>query len=180
MEVAENKILGELIVELTRGSESERNAAIKEIYSIMSHIFYKVGNIYYNNKEDVEDSIQNLMFSIFINANKYTTNDNACGWIMRVYRNTFINFAKKRKKERAILKKQVQELRDRAATFEAYSEKFILYNYIFSVLNKNETELLIYRYFYDVSIGEIAKEFNKPKSTIEYQLKQLESKIRKL
>ncbi len=159
MDLEENLKLGELIIQLADGNKSERNDASVKIYGMISKILYFVGNTYYNNKEDIEDSIQTLM---------------------RIYRNSFINFEKRRIREREYYKQQVEILRSNNSDFSGYYEKYLLLNYVISSLTDYERELFYRKYLYGYSINEIAQEFHIPKSTLQYRLEQLEIKIRKL
>ncbi len=180
MDLEENLKLGELIIQLADGNKSERNDASVKIYGMISKILYFVGNTYYNNKEDIEDSIQTLMLDLFVKAKKYVKNENACGWLMRIYRNSFINFEKRRIREREYYKQQVEILRSNNSDFSGYYEKYLLLNYVISSLTDYERELFYRKYLYGYSINEIAQEFHIPKSTLQYRLEQLEIKIRKL
>ncbi len=71
MNEEENKRLGELIIELANGNIQ----ALNDIYLMMSRILYIVGNMYYSTKEDLEDSIQNLLLALSVKAKKYKSNN---------------------------------------------------------------------------------------------------------
>lgn len=176
----DNKRLGELLFLVAHGKKAVRDAALVDIYCLIDNILYSVGNTCYPTKEDIEDSIQNLMLSLLIKAKTYKVDDNACGWIMQIYRNTFRNFNKRKNLEADYFKKQVQILRDKHSEFNDYNEKYLLLNYVLGELDEYEYELYHWRYLYDYSIGEIATIFGKPKSTIQYQFDKLELKIKKL
>lgn len=180
MNPQDNKRLGELIILLTHKNKTVCDAAITEIYDRMNKILYSVGNTRYPTKEDVEDSIQNLLFALFLKADTYREDENACGWIMQIYRNSFNNYNKRRKLETVYFKKQVQKLCEQHSDFNNYTEKYFLLNYVIGELKGYERELFFMRYLYGYSIGEIATELKKPKSTIQSHLDKLDAKIKKL
>ena len=47
----------------------------------MAKILYSVGNIYYKQKADIEDAIQDLLIELYNKAKKFRVNKNACAWI---------------------------------------------------------------------------------------------------
>lgn len=180
MDSEANKRLGELIVKLAQGNKSEKEEAINEIYRLISKILYTVGNTFYRTREDIEDSVQNLLLALFLKAGTYKQNKNACGWIMKIYRNTFNNYYKRCKTERENFKTQVLLLRERHSSFEDYSDKYILLNYIIGELHGIELKLFYLRFLYGCSLNDIAIELKKPKSTIEYRIEKLKTKINNL
>lgn len=172
----ENKKLGKWIFQIA----NKNTDALLDIYFNIKGIVYSVGNTYYPNKEDLEDSVQELLVLIIEKAEKYSRNENACAWIMRIYRNTFINHYDHEKVKEKYLDKISQDLLTRALTSENYFEKYLIYQFILDKLDEYEKELMYYKFLYELSIGEIAKIFNKPKSTIQYQIAKLQEKIRNL
>lgn len=69
-----NKRLGNLIFSLAHGNI----AALADIYMLMVKILYAVGNIYFTQRADIEDAIQDLLILLYDNAHKFKRNKNAC------------------------------------------------------------------------------------------------------
>ena len=67
MNEKDNKRLGELIFLLARGNIS----VLSEIYLLMYNILYAVGNVYLNQKADIEDEIGNLLLLLYEKASKF-------------------------------------------------------------------------------------------------------------
>lgn len=174
MNEEENKRLGELIIGLANGNIQ----ALNDIYLMMSRILYIVGNMYYSTKEDLEDSIQNLLLALSMKAKKYKSNKNACSWIMKMYRNHFLNFYKKRKRDLEYCSKQAYIKKVNEPT-ENYYEIYTFFKIILDKLDKHEKELFILKHLYGYSISEIAKELHRPKSTIQSRLENLMEKLLK-
>lgn len=58
MNEEDNKRLGRLIFALACGNIS----VLDEIYQMLAKLLYAVGNIYYSQRADIEDAIQDLLF----------------------------------------------------------------------------------------------------------------------
>ena len=173
MDEKTNKRLGELIFELARGNVD----ALEDIYKVMCKILYAIGTIYYNQKADIEDAIQNLLITLYYKAKKFKKNTNACAWIIKIYQNSIKNQILHIKREEAYL----EAVADKAERIddEKYLENHLFVSEIFGKLNEYERDLIIYRYWCKCSIKEVADICGKPKSTVETHLKNLEETIKK-
>lgn len=172
----ENKQLGKLIFEVAKNNKD----LLVDIYDRIKGILYSVGNTYYSNLEDLKDSIQDLLEQILKKAKKFRKNANACAWIMKIYKNSFINFDRHEKVEREYLEKLIEQVRSSYLSSDDYFSRYVFYNYILDNLNKFERKLFYYRFLCQLSINDVANILGKPKSTIQYRITQLEQKIRKL
>ena len=76
MNEEDNKRLGRLIFALACGNIS----VLDEIYQMLAKLLYAVGNIYYSQRADIEDAIQDLLILLYQNARKCKENKNACAW----------------------------------------------------------------------------------------------------
>ena len=172
-----NKRLGNLIFSLAHGNI----AALADIYMLMVKILYAVGNIYFTQRADIEDAIQDLLILLYDNAHKFKRNKNACAWIIKLYQNMIYKNLKKRKSEDNYISEQIQlqnitSLEDNSK----YIENYLFFNEIFDKLDKYEQDLVIYRCVGKCSIKEVTDILGKPKSTVESQLKKLENKIKNI
>lgn len=176
MDEATNKRLGELIFELANGNVE----ALSEIYVIMAKLLYAIGNIYYEQKADVEDAVQNLLLLICYKSKKFKANTNACAWIIKTFQNSIKNHLRRRKRENDFIENKVEVIKSQSVRDDIYLDNHLFINDMFKRLTSYERDLIIYRYWSKCSIGEIARILFKPKSTIESQLKNLENKIKNL
>ena len=177
MNEEDNKRLGLLIFALARGDVS----VLEDIYLLMVKILYAIGNIYFTQRADIEDAIQDLLILLYDNAHKFKRNKNACAWIIKLYQNMIYKNLKKRKSEDNYISEQIQlqnitSLEDNSK----YIENYLFFNEIFDKLDKYEQDLVIYRCVGKCSIKEVADIMRKPKSTVESQLKKVEEFIKKL
>lgn len=176
MDEKTNKRLGELIFELARGNID----ALEDIYKIMCKILYAIGTIYYKQRADIEDAIQNLLMTLYYRAKKFKKNGNACAWVIKIYQNSIKNQLLHIKKEEAYLETAAEKLQTGGyADNEKYLENHLFVSEIFGKLTEYERDLIIYRYWCKCSIKEVADICKKPKSTVETHLKNLEETIKK-
>ena len=172
MNEEENKRLGTLLLELAKGKVE----VLEEIARFIEKILYFIGNRYYDNKADIEDSIQNLYLLLYKKAKKFRKG-NACAWILTVYRNSVLNYLKGRKKEMSLEDENVERV---GIKDERYIDNHLFLRELFDKLNKEESELLEYRHACGCTVRELAEIFHTSKSSIERKLKALEAKINNL
>lgn len=123
MDEKTNLALGEYIFKLAKGNID----ALENIYLIMAKILYSVGNIYYKQKADIEDAIQDLLIELYNKAKKFRANKNACAWIVRIYENLILNKLKHYSKEEKYITDKIVALQ---IEYKVEDDKF-LYNYMF-------------------------------------------------
>lgn len=178
MDEVNNLRLGKCIFELANGNKQ----ALAEIYLLTKNVLYAVGNIYFDQIADIEDEIQNLLISLFYKSKKFKHNKNACAWLVTLYRNSIKNHLRRKKREEFFIREKVL---DTAKILEYNKSEQYLENHLFVAevmdnLTEYEKLLLIYRYWCNSSISEVAALLGKPKSTIESQLIKLKEKIEKM
>ena len=128
----ENKQLGKLIFEVAKNNKD----LLVDIYDRIKGILYSVGNTYYSNLEDLKDSIQDLLEQILKKAKKFRKNANACAWIMKIYKNSFINFDRHEKVEREYLEKLIEQVRSSYLSSNDYLSRYVFYNYILDKIGR--------------------------------------------
>jgi RNA polymerase sigma-70 factor (ECF subfamily) len=177
MDQETNKRLGELLFALAYGNID----ALSQIYVIMCKILYAIGNIYFPQKADIEDSIQDLLMALYDKAGKFKENKNAYAWIIGIYRNSIKNKLRQKKRESNYISHYIANESEKTLSCEddLYLDNYLFIREIFSKLTEQERDLIIYRYWCNCSIAQVADIMKKPKSTIDSQLKRLEEKIKK-
>lgn len=173
-----NKRLSELLILLACGKKD----ALNEIYGIMSKLLYAVGNYYYTQKADIEDAIQNLMEKLLQGAKKFRYDRNACAWILQIYKNSITNHLKRRKREKKHIDTEAEICMASASSDidEQYIENHLFVREIFDNLSAYEQDLVIYRFWCNCTLSEMAQILKKPLTTIESQLIKLKDKITKI
>ena len=177
MNEEDNKRLGALIFSLAKGDVS----ALGDIYLIMFKILYAVGNIYFKQKEDIEDAIEDLLVYLYDNASKFRANRNACAWIIKVYQHKILRGLNRRRREQKYIDDEGRQL-TLASGDDAlkYIENNLFLNDILSRLTVYERRLVVYRYICGYTIREMVEILSKPRSTVSDQIRKIEDKIKKI
>lgn len=177
MEKEINKILGDLLIQLAQ----KNMGALDEIHHLVGKALYAIVNKFFYQKADIEDTIHDLYYLISKKAHKYKPGSNACAWLTTIFKNLAKNRLKKEKRICSLT--ELTAMRSRVWMNEEdrdYLEHHLLINEIFRQLNSYEKDLIIYHFWFRFSYSEIAKMYNKPKSTISSQISRLEERLRKI
>lgn len=143
MDEKTNTTLGEYIFKLALGCVE----VLENIYLIMAKILYSVGNIYFNQRADIEDAIQDLLIELYHKANKFKSNKNACAWIVRIYENLILNKLKRRAKESEYIAERIAQMQFEATQVDdKFIENHLFIKDLFNHLTKYERQLIIYRF----------------------------------
>ncbi len=176
MDERDNARLGQLIAELARGN----CVVLEEIAQLIERILYAIGNVYFRNKTDVEDAIQNLYVLLYHKASRFRENTNACAWVIKLYTNLIKTHLRKYKRDaKHVAEMEVFE-KEHVATDEQYIENYVFLKEILSQLSTYEYKLVTLYYWCGCSIREVAAKVHKSKGSIENDLKKLKEKIERL
>lgn len=176
MERELNEILGDLLIQLAQKNLD----ALDEIHRLIGKTLYTIGNKYFYQKADIEDTVHDLYYVISKKAHKYKPGSNACAWLTTILKNLAKNRLKKEKRICSLT--ELNAMRSRVWMNEEdrnYLDQHLLINEIFKQLTPYEKELVVYHFWFRFSYNEIAKIYNKPKSTIASQISRLEERLRK-
>lgn len=140
MEEVSNKRLGELIFRLAEGDVE----ALSDIYLMLNKVLYAVGGIYYKQRADIEDAIQNLLITLYYKAKKFSNNTNAYGWILTMFNNMIKSQLKRSKREMQLLQNIAPDSDDlfENAIDENYIANHVFVREIMENLNEYERELV--------------------------------------
>lgn len=168
MNESENFELGNLIIEITKGNSD----AIGEIFARTGRAMKAVARAYLRSEADAEDVVQDCLITIVTKAHKFRENKNAKAWINTIVVNAAKNKIGYYRRHR---ESDLELARGIKADFD---DSGILISEIFSRLSQKEKDLIIYRYWYKCSFGEIAGILRRSKSAVKYQLDKLEEKLK--
>ena len=168
MNERENNELGVLIGQIAAGDKS----AIGEIFTRVGGAMKAVARLYLHSEADADDVVQDSLLAIVRNAGRFRENRNAKAWINTIVVNTAKN------KLAAIRRRGECDLSAAEEVPVSFQEDAVLVREIFAHLRPRERKLIIYRYWYRCSIGEIASILHCAKSTVKYRLDNLEEKLK--
>ncbi len=169
--------LGKLLKELAEGNPN----VLSEIIRILERVLKTIANVYYRNREDVEDAVSDFCLKLYNNAKKFRHNKNAYAWTTKVFENDIKSDLRARQLEREYIEEMGAELCASAsanALDEEYIENHLFLHDIFKNLTDEEKDLVIYYHWYKRPIREVAAILHQSKSTIGRKLKQLEEKVK--
>lgn len=176
MEESVNERLGEYLHELARGEMQ----ALEEIYKILNKVFYSTANIYYPQKADIEDAVSDFLEKLVDIAHKFRNNDNAYAWITKSYDRFLLNKVKHDKVELRYLSELANNLIvEENSRNDVYYTNYLFARELFSGLSGYEQKLVRYKYYLGYTLDELAELFNKPRTTLQYQLSKIAEKLRK-
>lgn len=131
------------------------------------------------NNADAEDVIQECFLKIARSIHSFKDGTNGYAWIMRIVRNTAIDFVRRNKRTATEDLDEFFHLTD-----ERYSadrrEEALLFEDALQKLSENERRMIYYRYYLDLTVREIAKETGMSKSAAFRAMESAEAKLKKL
>ena len=158
--------LGELVLSIAKGNGN----AVDKISKILGAVVYKIALFYVRNRVDAEDVVQETWCKIVEKARFYRQNKNAYSWINTIAKNTAIDFVRDAARRNSVI---VPE----AGYYEIDQNKMIVGEAL-QILNDKELDLIIFTYWYELSLAEIAKATRIPKSTVKYRLGKVLAKLK--
>ena len=132
MEKEIDKILGDLLIQLAQ----KNMGALDEIHHLVGKALYAIGNKFFYQKADIEDTIHDLYYLISKKAHKYKPGSNACAWLTTIFKNLAKNRLKKEKRICSLT--ELTAMRSRVWMNEEdrdYLEHHLFINEIFRQLN---------------------------------------------
>jgi len=169
-----NERLNEL---LQRIADGERLAEIELINEYGKLIMSAAASV---SPTSVNDVLVTVITKIIVKAAHYSKKKITTNWLYKVSVHQAINFAKK---ERYFYKTHLPLSEAAETIYSASTEEMVLSDIVFmQMLNKldeQEKEILIFKFLLNMTFAEIAKELNKPISTISTQYYNATEKIKK-
>ena len=131
------------------------------------------------NRQMAEDAVQDSFLKIAKNASRFERNTNGVAWVMRIVRNTALDYLKR---ERKISTVNVDECYDlgRDDPMLERSENAVLLERALARLPEQERKVIYYRYYLDFTVRDIAKETGIPKSTVMRLIRTAEENLKKM
>lgn len=171
MDEEKNFILCRLLAELANGDAD----ALGEIYKIIGKNLFLIANKYFNNKDDVEDAVQNFCCNLYEKSKKFKHTKNAYAWLICVFKNEIKNMLKQKKREVPILDELEYAISD---TTTDYLDNYVFIQDIFACLTPFERKIVNLRFIEGHNLDYIAKKLRKSESSIRYYIEKIREKIK--
>lgn len=169
MDNEKNRQLGEWISAIAAGDCS----AIGKIYESIGKVMYSVAKLYLKDPTDAEDVVHDALLKIVAKAKMYRRNKNAYAWVNTIVKNTAKDALRGMKSKETV----------------SYDTAFLEEGGIpedtdvrllraFGALTRKERDLVVYKFWYGLSLSEIADLQHVPKSTLEYRMETACEKLK--
>lgn len=163
-----NEKLSQLIVAVASGAVN----ALDEIYRLTGKVLTATAYSILRNRMDAEDIVHDVMVQLVRKAKKFYYNKNALGWLCTMTKNAALS---KCRQKRSRKEEPIETFRELSYVHE---DDFIVEE-IFDRLEDGEADLIRMKYWYGMSIAQIAETIKRFKSTTAYRIKRVEEKIQK-
>ncbi len=157
--------------DLKSSSKQVMERSFNDIYQEYKLLVYFVSFDILKNQEDAKDITNETFMQFFINKNKIRNYKKIKYYLLTTCKNLSINLLKKNNKYEQ-LDNEIACF-DQKNEFNAYIDKFKEY------LNEEELELIIYKFLYDFTFKDIAKEKGVSIDSISSKYKRTLDKVKK-
>ncbi len=165
--------LNRLIAALKRGDGS----ALDGILLLAGRRMFALARGIVRNTADAEDVVQECFLKIARAAGSFREGTNGYAWIMRIARNTALDFLRRNKRTATEDIDACFRLTDDRYSAERREEALALEEAL-SKLTEGERRLIYLRYYLDLTVREIAGETGMSKSAAARELKKAEEALK--
>ena len=128
-------------------------------------------------RSDAEDIVHDSLIKIARFAHRYKREDNPFGWILKIVRNTALDFLRSQKPQPST--DEFYSLTSSDYSPEKMDEAITL-EVAISKLEKDEKQAIYLKYFVDMTVREIAAELNLSKSSAQRLIEKAEANLKNL
>ncbi|MDD4564634.1 MAG: RNA polymerase sigma factor [Eubacteriales bacterium] len=166
----------ELISRIAKGEEE----ALAILYKEISKDVFVFALSVLENYHDAEDVMQEVFLKIKLHARTCKSFKNINGWIIRITKNTAIDYIRKRKKDiiDEDLAKDTVDMKN--ANTGTIAEQSIFITEIFDELKGEERQILILRLVSDLTHRSIAEALDLPLATVKWRYRKAISCLEEL
>ena len=123
-----------------------------------------------NNYHDAEDVMQDVFVKVKLQAGTCNDFENANGWLMRVTRNTALDFI--RKKRRCVIDEEITKKSNVLAIENNVAENSLFISELFNELKPDERQIVVLHLVSDLTHRTIAKVLNLPLTTVKWRYRK--------
>lgn len=130
-------------------------------------------------RDYAEDILHDSFIKIARFANRYRQGTSPYGWLMKIVRNTALDFLKSKKIRAEVSSEELYSLSSLDYSPEG-KENAIALEQAMSKLEPSEKKIIYYVYYLDMTVREIADELKMSKSTVQRLKEKAEDKLKNL
>ena len=131
----------------------------------------------YVGREFAEDVVHDSFIKIARFAKNYRRNVSPYGWIMRIVKNTALDFLKSQKRKKEVSEEEFFSLTSFDYSPERY-ENAIMLEQAIAKLEPDERKIIHMIYYLDMTVREIASELDLSKSAVQRLKEKAEEKLK--
>lgn len=146
------------------------NVAGKRMYAVALGI---VG------RDNAEDVLHDSFIKIARFAHLYRRGMNPFGWVLKIVRNTALDFIRSRRNLAEVSTEEFYALSSLEYSPER-KENAVMLEQALSKLEPDEKKVIYYTYYFDMTVREIAAELNLSKSAVQRTKDRAEAKLKNL
>lgn len=149
------------------------------IYSIAGRKMYAAAYAIVGDRPDAEDVVSESFVKIARFAKKYDGTGDPLGWIMKIVRNTALDFIRKRKRRAEISSEEFFSLTDDSYSPEKRDTAIVL-EQAMNKLDVSERRVIYYKYYLEMTVREIAAATKLSRSSAQRLIQRAEENLKKL
>ncbi len=152
--------------------------SLDELYLLVGKRMFALARGIVQRNEDAEDVVSDSLVKLVRYAASFRE-ENGYAYVMRIVRNTALDFLRKNKREATVDIDALFSLSDDRYSPEKREDAILLERAIRG-LSPPEKRMIYYRYYLDYTVREIAREENIGKSTAERAVQAAEEHLKEL
>lgn len=164
-----------LIKRIAKGDST----ALDVIYDEFGGILLMIAKKYLTDKSLAEDVLSEALYKLVKNSKKFDSKKNGLNWIFKIIHNQAIDVNKKQNP--FYYAENIEDHPEISAAI--FSNENIIsrmdLRYALHKLNEDESKIIYYKYWEQLTVREIAEKVHKPRSTVQHIIKQSMQKIEK-
>ena len=161
-----NQKTRELINEYVKSIAKGDNVAFEKLYNLMKPILKTILMRRYSNLQDIEEIIDDILFSIIEKSKYLLFFGNCFKWIIKIAANTLNNHIRKNANRAEIMKTIPMETH-----YKFDESRFTITMEVKNLENITHQHLIIYKFYCKMKIDEIAILMGMSRATIHRELK---------
>ena len=153
--------------------------ALDGIYAIAAKRMYVAALTVVGDRAAAEDVVSDSFIKIARFAKKYKRDGQPMAWILRIVRNTALDYLRKRRRRAEVSAEEILTLTDDGYSPER-RESAIILEQALSSLNPDERRVIYMRYYLDMSVREIGGAVKISRSSAQRLIERAEEKLKNL
>lgn len=165
--------LNSLICEVAAG----RADSLDGIYYLAGKRMYAAAYVLTGDRPSAEDVVSDSFIKIARFAKRYDGSGDPLGWILKIVRNTALDFLRKRKRRAEVSTEEFFSLTDDSYSPER-RETAVMMEAALKKLDESERRVIYYKYYLEMTVREIAAAANLSRSSAQRLIQRAEENLK--